>query len=293
MALFVALIAMSFSILEVDEYGLDYSWISQSVSNTSYNSGWHFLGVGHHFVRFPKVVQTIEFSKTDKEADWPSLTSRTNDGLEVTLEVSFQYMLQAEKIYDLYMNFGESYKNVFIREAIEVITTAATNYSAYGFFMNRTIIGTDMQMYLTKALNSSYYASVEFFQLRSVDLPPEFDKAIADTEVAKQNITKASAQFNASLVNMQTELYQAQYAANVTINLAKGQAEATVISANASAQSFELVQEAQAKAYKQIKDDLNMDSEDFIDYLKARAIRDHAQDAMVVSLEKNRTESSQ
>lgn len=122
--LFIALIAMSFSILEVDEYGLDYSWISQSVSKTPYNSGWHFLGVGHHFVKFPKVVQTIEFSKTDKEADWSSLTSRTNDGLEVTLEVSFQYMLQAEHIYDLYMNFGENFKTIFIREAIEIITTS-------------------------------------------------------------------------------------------------------------------------------------------------------------------------
>lgn len=125
-----------------------------------------------------------------------------------------------------------------------------------------------------------------------MDLPAEFDKAIANTEVAKQNITKASAQFNASLVNMQTELYQAQYAANVTINLAQGQAQATIISANATAQSFELVQEAQAQAYKQIKEDLDMDNENFIDYLKARAIRDHAQDAMVVSLEKNQTQPS-
>lgn len=149
-----------------------------------------------------------------------------------------------------------------------------------------------MQIYLDKALNTSYFANVEFFQLRSVDLPIEFDNAIALTEISKQNISKAYAQFNASVVNMQTQLFQAEYAANVTINLAKGQADATVINAQASAESFELVQEAQAQAFKSIKDDLEMENEELISYLKARAIRDHEQDAMVVSLERNDTESA-
>lgn len=48
----------------------------------------HFLGIGHSFIRFQKTVQTMEFS-SERTADGASLVSRTNDGLEVQLEISF------------------------------------------------------------------------------------------------------------------------------------------------------------------------------------------------------------
>ena len=52
--------------------------------------GIHFLGVGHSFIKYPKTVQTIEFSQ-DRNANGPVIQSRTQDGLEVSLEISFQY----------------------------------------------------------------------------------------------------------------------------------------------------------------------------------------------------------
>ena len=48
--------------------------------------GIYFIGVGHYFLKFPRTVQTIEFSKDTK--NW-LIKSRTNDGLEVNLEISF------------------------------------------------------------------------------------------------------------------------------------------------------------------------------------------------------------
>lgn len=56
----------------------------------AYIGGIHFLGVGHSFIKYPKTVQTIEFSN-ERTANGPSIGSRTNDGLEVILEISFQY----------------------------------------------------------------------------------------------------------------------------------------------------------------------------------------------------------
>jgi len=53
-------------------------------------SGIHFLGIGHSFIKFPKNVQMVDFSK-DRYADRPPLKSRTFDGLEVILEISFQF----------------------------------------------------------------------------------------------------------------------------------------------------------------------------------------------------------
>jgi hypothetical protein len=84
------LIILGFSTLEATEIGLDYSSISKNVDKTIYNNGLHFLGIGHSFIRYPKMVQTIEFSR-ERGADLANINSRTKDGLEVSLEISFQY----------------------------------------------------------------------------------------------------------------------------------------------------------------------------------------------------------
>lgn len=115
------LLINSFSSLEFNEYGLDYSSITKSINEKPYTAGIHFLGVGHSFIKFPKTVQTIEFSK-EKSANSAPLKSRTSDGLEVTLEISFQYKLIYEHIYDLYLKFGPVYQPTFERMAIDILT---------------------------------------------------------------------------------------------------------------------------------------------------------------------------
>ena len=84
------LIILGFSTLEATELGLDYSSISKNVDRQIYQNGLHFLGIGHSFIRYPKMVQTIEFSR-ERGADLASIQSRTSDGLEVVLEISFQF----------------------------------------------------------------------------------------------------------------------------------------------------------------------------------------------------------
>jgi hypothetical protein len=87
---------------------------------------------------------TIEFSK-ERHSDRPPLQSRTNDGLEVVLEVSFQYTVQKENIFRLYNKFGSKYNYVFENVAIDVLTEEATKYSAYEFFWDRARIKEDFQ----------------------------------------------------------------------------------------------------------------------------------------------------
>jgi len=60
------------------------------INPSPYTAGIFFLGIGHSFIKFPKTVQTLEFSK-EKTANSAPLQSRTSDGLEVILEISFQY----------------------------------------------------------------------------------------------------------------------------------------------------------------------------------------------------------
>ena len=74
------LVFMSYSSLDATEYGLDYSSITKTIDVNYKGSGFHYLGFGHSFIRYPSIQQTMEFSK-DSKADFPQVESRTNDGL--------------------------------------------------------------------------------------------------------------------------------------------------------------------------------------------------------------------
>ena len=104
----VILIITSFSQLEVNEVGLDYSGITKTIDKNIYTAGIHFLGVAHSFIKFPNTIQTYEFSKQPR-ADGNIIRSRTKDGLEVELEVSFQYHYITDRLYDMYMKYGNTY----------------------------------------------------------------------------------------------------------------------------------------------------------------------------------------
>ncbi len=87
----VILVSTSLHSLSYTEQGLDYSSISKTVANEIYGPGIHFLGVGHSFITYPSTFLTLDFSKGGATSG--SIRSRTKDGLEVLLEISFQYTL--------------------------------------------------------------------------------------------------------------------------------------------------------------------------------------------------------
>ena len=110
-----------------------------SLENTTYaTAGLYFLGFGHWFIRFPRVIQarprpqrathdappphpyvsrcptypparltlifppqTIEFNANRGSL----LHTRTADGLPLTLGLSFQYRYMAEKLHTLYLTY--------------------------------------------------------------------------------------------------------------------------------------------------------------------------------------------
>ena len=130
--------------------------MGEQVTTQAVGSGRYFLGVGHEFLIFPKVYQTIEYSDLP-DANAGPVQSRTKDGVEVILSVSFQYQLKQENIFDLFETYGidmdgvdedegedEPYKRVFSYVARDILTDVSTEYNAFEFFSNRTNIGDRM-----------------------------------------------------------------------------------------------------------------------------------------------------
>lgn len=281
----VAVIAflLAFSSLEYTELGLNYSTVTNTVEDKGYTAGRFFLGLGHSFIKFPATVQTIQFSD-EADSSGPSLRSRTSDGLEVVLEISFQYQVNASVVYKLYEKYGTSYDPVYVSMAIDLVTSMATEYNATAFFNDRTTIGLAMEDNIKSVFSTSAYVSVPYFQLRSVGLPADFEKAIQDTEVANQDIQTAHAERDNQEVQQMTKVLQAQQQA-LSIGLAaNASAQTTLLNMDAYVEQFKLAQSLQAESFKDVYQKLGNDEALLLEYMRTRAMRDHPDHLTVVSM---------
>eukprot|EP00359_Climacostomum_virens_P001084 CAMPEP_0204900072 /NCGR_PEP_ID=MMETSP1397-20131031/2243_1 /ASSEMBLY_ACC=CAM_ASM_000891 /TAXON_ID=49980 /ORGANISM="Climacostomum Climacostomum virens, Strain Stock W-24" /LENGTH=226 /DNA_ID=CAMNT_0052068143 /DNA_START=223 /DNA_END=903 /DNA_ORIENTATION=+ len=225
----------------------------------------------------------MEFS-AERGADYPPLMSRTSDGLEVELEISFQYSLKPDLLFKLYKDYELNYKRIIQSVALDTLTDSATNYTAYDFFMNRAKIGADMQFQLNVFLSERAYSNVEFFQLRSVDLPDGFEEAIQYSEVKKQDIQKARAELTRSKVEVETLQIKAQMNRDVETNLAEGDAAALLKTNDAQLSGFNATEMSRIYGYRQLKTDLNLTNRQLLEYMKAKMITSHSGDKVAVAL---------
>ena len=271
----------SFSSLELNEYGLDYSGIFKSVDKEPYTSGIHFLGFQHSFIRFPKSVQTVDFTKG---GDAGIIESRTQDGLEVLLEISFQYELEVTKIYDLYMNFDTNYQTNLILISIDVINKVSNNYTAYDFFIVRNEISSIMEQSLARKLRSDMGIGIKFFQLKDVDLPDSFEDAIQATEVKKQDIEKAKAEKSKVVVEIETKLQKAKQNQEIIMNRAYGEANRTTLNNYATVKSFNVTERSITEGLKDLKSTAEFDNPQLLNYIKSKIIENYKGNHMIISI---------
>jgi Holliday junction resolvasome RuvABC endonuclease subunit len=290
-ALFIALAGIKS--VEITEYGLAANMITRKVEKRPYLSGRYWIGPWAHFIKFPSVVKTIQFSDSklqddlgiDEQGD-PMLRSRTADGLDVTIELSFQYQLHMEKLYSLYTTFGEgrNFHDLFVRVAIDRLTEIATEYTANEFFVDRTRIGKSMEKLLKADFESRLYATIFSFQLRAVGLPDEFEKAIQKTEVQKQDVHVAEAEQMSTKVALETELMKAQRRTKVKANTAEGIAESVMLENTADIKQFKQTQEKAATSYKGVLKELDNKENELLAYVQSRVLRDHISDKVTLGL---------
>jgi len=238
-------------------------------------------------------VKTIQFSDSrlqddlgiDEQGD-PMLRSRTADGLDVTIELSFQYQLHMDKVYDLYTTFGagRNFHDLFIRVAIDRLTEIATEYTANEFFVDRTRIGRAMEKLLTEDFESRLYATIFSFQLRSVGLPDEFEKAIQLTEVKKQDVHVAEAEQVSNKVGLETELMKANRRVKVKANIAEGFAESVMLENTADIEQFTQTQKKAAASYKGVLKELDDKEGELLAYVQSRVLRDHISEKVTLGL---------
>jgi len=166
----IILVACSLSVLDYNEVGLNYSTWFKTVEDATYSHGSKFIGLGHAFQRYDIKLNTIEFS-SEPEATLPMIKCRTQDGLELDLEVSLQYKVDPDQIFKIYTSYGTQEKAILNRVVLDIISDTATNYTSNQFFTERSAIQKVMKEELQDKVMNATWHNVTFFQLRSLSLP--------------------------------------------------------------------------------------------------------------------------
>jgi hypothetical protein len=285
------LVLFGFGNVEVTEQALNYSLLRRRADPKPYTAGRYWIGPFNYFIKFPAILTTIQFSDAKFQSDLAlggerELRSRTEDGLDVFIEISFQYQLQTATLYDLYTNLGgyPDYHNTFVRLAIDRLTEAATLFTANEFFVERTRIGKEMEDMVRKDFGDHLYSSIFSFQLRSVGLPREFEDAIQETEVMKQDVQVAAMEQNSTRVALETELMQAERRVKVKASKADGQAKSIMLANKADITQYLSMQEKSADSYSGVLSNLGSNEKEMLSYMQARVLRDHPADKTMVGM---------
>lgn len=168
--------------------------------------------------------------------------------------------------------------------ATDILTTAATQYTANEFFMDRSSIGIDMTDMLEKRFQDRCFVSVPFFQLRTVILPKKFEESIQDTEVQKQDIQTATAQQQSLLVEYDTKVIQAKRTVEVLEQEGQANARSVQLANDAYCEQLNASVALQAEAYHQmLKSTFKGDINSLLRSMHIRAMRDHKSASTIIN----------
>jgi len=109
------------------------------------------------FIKYPKTVESLTIS---------SINARTQDGLEIQLELSFNYrvLTNIKSVLNIYENFGKNYTMVLTKMASNVVRDVAATFEAFSYFVNRSTVTLLMGTELAEQIEA-YGFSIDSFQL--------------------------------------------------------------------------------------------------------------------------------
>lgn len=266
-SLTVVFVLSSFAQVHTLQSCLDYNHLTQTVGKQPLRNGLVFLGAPwHSLITYPGTLQNIVFSTADTPHD--ELHARTSDGLQVVLEVTFQYEVIRNELHELFEDFGEDgYEAVYFDVASHLITQGATSYSAYEFFNSKESIASALQVSLNDHFSEYLHAYVVSVQIQSCHLPDEFNQAILDTMTQRQNITNTAKFLDQQKVTLETNILVAHKQANATIAIARGQAAQLYLQAEAASSVATQNGLAEASSYHRVKKELGFTNDELLRYI--------------------------
>eukprot|EP00943_MAST-04B_sp_MAST-4B-sp1_P002397 g2397.t1 len=187
--IFVSLFAASFKYVSELEYCVRYNTITNVVDDEIWNngeSGTYFMAQAYSFMCFPKTHKRMRLSNGDHPSiDGPTLRVRSKEGLQVTMDLDFEYAIYPDKLVDLYKLLGQKFETEINIAALSALHRASSKFLALDFLSpKRTEIRRAMLNELNRTL-SPLYMNVKSLHLFHVSVVSEFQGWIQAIENIK------------------------------------------------------------------------------------------------------------
>mmetsp|Transcript_66983 Transcript_66983/g.116591 ORF Transcript_66983/g.116591 Transcript_66983/m.116591 type:complete len:325 (+) Transcript_66983:54-1028(+) len=297
-------VPMSFKALEQGRYALQLNWGTQKIKDEVLTEpGMKLVGLGNMLVEFPSTYQTMYFvadtrgiagSETDIRRG--PVKSRSKDGLEMSISMSFQWQLKKSSLRPLYDILGggeleESlYRDEFVRFARAAIVESAAEFPAESFFTSRTLITTELEKHMKEAFNrpdKGLIMDIMGLQLREVDLPDAFDEEIVRTQENMQEVRVAEAEREEQRIGMERELMIATRRVQQILEESRGIAKRTELKNGAIVNQMLYYQEKQAEANAEVLMKFADDPDPYarlFEMMEIRAVSDHDSKKMLINM---------
>lgn len=178
--------------------------------------GRHFLLLTKTTVNFDSTYQTVKFQQSDNNAVRVFLSN----GVEIDIDITFQYRIDVNKLSLLYNQYSTSYSSKAISVAQSIIKDTVTKYEINDYVTNRNSIVSDIAYNLQTALYESnglyLMVPIENVQLLNIHLPDIILNKNLQISIEIQNNQVALLQ--QQIIEIQSETQKQVAAINATRN---------------------------------------------------------------------------
>jgi len=226
-----------------------------------YHQGRHFIGLGHHFIKFP--MTAVDVTPEDL------IPARTEDGLGVSMKIAYQYQLSdnIDHVVELYRTFGMNYEDVFFQLSLSSMRDVCAGFKGYDLVSQREELAQQMKDDLHTRL-AEYHASIVSYQVLSIRWPSQIDDAIMKMIVAIEDIQTAFAEKNITQISAETSVMEAVITSDTVVIDANKTAKILLAGKTAEAEVIKLESGAQAEAFGAVKAAFSsMTSEQLLEYV--------------------------
>jgi len=277
----IIVLSISWDVLTPTQFGLLKNTVTGAVDLTNvYRNGRYFVGPTQTFIPFPSNLITLSYGNRSYD-DQREIAARTgansmdetsSGGQPVGLSISFQYRLLESMVPSVYQTYGTVWETSYLRFAQQAITNVAQQFTPSQFWTQRAKIEKEMLRVVNTTLIQQGYAECVNLQLRAVGFQSSYEQTITNIQLQEQLKVTKSYQLDVTRVEKEVDLLQSETDATVVeINAEAARAKA-VIEGEANANALQREQQTKADMYQKLREHLNWDSTQFLQYIKMKSL---------------------
>jgi regulator of protease activity HflC (stomatin/prohibitin superfamily) len=239
----VTLFSMSLVFIEPQEGGVVVSLLTtDGYRDRPLRSGVHWIvPIMEQVTRYPISMQTYTMSASpmeDADKGNDSISARTSDGQEVTIDCSVMFSLDPEQLIRLHIDWQSRYIMDFIRPAVRgIVRTQISQYTVDEVNSSKRL---DMEKGLeaeTRKWFTDKGIILDHFVLRNISFSDEYAAAVEQKQIALQKVAQKRHEAESIQIQAQAD------AGSITIR-AKADANAIEMKAKAEALALKLLAES-------------------------------------------------